>query len=88
MSTTLGDKREAMTTYSKATEESPDVRELLELSTLYHKLIGDLAELWEVDLTPDLRHKAFLLVSATGDEVKIKTLATVVLKEVGPRDSK
>lgn len=77
-----------MTTYSKTEEETPDVKELLELSTLYHQLITDLGEQWQLFLTPAMRHQAFKLVSAVGDQVKVKTLAQIVLKEVSRGDVK
>lgn len=67
-------------------ELEPDVKELLELSTLYHSLVTELAELWGVTLTPALRLKAFQRVKQLADDLKVRTLTAVVLAEVKPVD--
>ena len=61
-----------MTQYAQATEQEPSVKELLELSTLYHRLITDLVELWGVTLTPALRARAFQIVADMGEELKMR----------------
>lgn len=42
---------------------TPSVRELLELSTLYHQLISDLGDIFDVNITGTQRSRAFQVVS-------------------------
>lgn len=76
-----------MTIYSHTTESEPSVKELLELSTLYHTLINDLADLWNVDMTPSSRARAFQIVTDFAEQLKMKTLAAAVLSEINQKET-
>ena len=74
-------------TNSSSCDETADIeqvstKELLELSRLYYNTILDLADAFDVTLTPASRAQAFQILSDLGEELKMRALTSVVLSEV------
>lgn len=67
-------------------KEAQDVGEVLDLSLKIYRLLRDLEKIGEFEFTAQQRHTALQIVKDFADDIKVSTLATVVLKEVTKDD--
>ena len=72
-----------MSTYYK---ESQNVEEALDLSLKFYRLLRNLEKIGEFEFTAQQRAQALQIVKDFTDDIKVTTLATVVLKEVTKED--
>lgn len=67
-------------------KEAQEAGEALDLSLKIYRLLRNLEKIGEFEFTAQQRHAALQIVKDFADDIKVSTLATVVLKEVTKED--